>query len=684
VPEALPSFIEGKTMMKNKIWRRGGGKALISVTMAFVFALAAFALLSPATDEHGSSNAGDDATLGADISVGTEAELLKALNDKTSSYYAEDGDTIKLTAKITFSDPFILNNRGTIYIDLGDNDLSLKYAGGGPMQIENSKLIQTGTGTGKFVITPGDGFTSVYVAGRGEVKINADISGGGYGISANEDSTVTVTGEIKSQYGVYAYSSSVTVNGDMEGQHGVYAGADSTVIINGKLVAGVAVNAYGSKVTVNGDIISKEGIICVDANGGSTVTVNGNITTIYHTSGVDASGGSTVTVNGSINAEGPGVNVSGDGATVTVGGNITADGDVCVHAYGKSITVTVGGDITSDEDGVRAEGGANITIGGNITSVYRGGVEAKEGSTVTVYGSMKVEGGGVEAHGGSTVTVYGNIDDIGSGSGVYASGSTVTVYGSIKVKNSNAVSSSDSSVVTVYGNITSVGIHNSGVYASGPSKATINGNITSDHTGVWAEIGAEVTINGLIKGPTAGSLPVIYIKTDTKTFTKTENNSTKDNYLGYKEDLTPPAASVVWVFDESKKVLPTMTGPESMSLTEGYAAISTDAYTVGPGLPEAYLTQDDTHGGKIVWNNDTKKLDIATGLAANEYKVALTAENAFGSVSVTFTLTITGTVAPDEPGDSTMLYVAIAIIAIVAIGFVVYWFFLKDMLKPNK
>jgi hypothetical protein len=82
---------------------------------------------------------------------------------------------------------------------------------------------------------------------------------------------------------------------------------------------------------------------------------------------------------------------------------------------------------------------------------------------------------------------------------------------------------------------------------------------------------------------------------------------------------------------------PRITGPASMSLTLGYAATSTDAFTVTGTAP---VTVSKTSGNAaITWNNTTRKLDIAAGLAIGSYPVTLRASNTAGTFTFTFTLT---------------------------------------------
>ena len=96
-------------------------------------------------------------------------------------------------------------------------------------------------------------------------------------------------------------------------------------------------------------------------------------------------------------------------------------------------------------------------------------------------------------------------------------------------------------------------------------------------------------------------------------------------------------------------VAPTITGPTTMTLAQGYAATSTGVYTVsGTPAPTVAKTSGDS---KITWNDGTKKLDIAAGLTAGTYQVILMASNGImPDATLTFTLTVT---LPSTPSTTT-------------------------------
>ena len=68
-----------------------------------------------------------------------------------------------------------------------------------------------------------------------------------------------------------------------------------------------------------------------------------------------------------------------------------------------------------------------------------------------------------------------------------------------------------------------------------------------------------------------------------------------------------------------------MTGPKEMGVYEGYEAFSTDPfYIYGDPLPTVTLySAASSQGGKITWNNETQRLDIAAGLPEGIYAVEL-------------------------------------------------------------
>ena len=87
---------------------------------------------------------------------------------------------------------------------------------------------------------------------------------------------------------------------------------------------------------------------------------------------------------------------------------------------------------------------------------------------------------------------------------------------------------------------------------------------------------------------------------------------------------------------QAARELPSIDGEKSLALQVGYAAISTTAYEIkGTNVTVTKTSGDE----KITWNDSTKKLDIAAGLAAGTYDVVLTASNGNAAEDATLTFT---------------------------------------------
>ncbi|GHU98357.1 hypothetical protein FACS1894211_01970 [Clostridia bacterium] len=105
-------------------------------------------------------------------------------------------------------------------------------------------------------------------------------------------------------------------------------------------------------------------------------------------------------------------------------------------------------------------------------------------------------------------------------------------------------------------------------------------------------------------------------------------------------------------------VKPGITGPTVITLTEGYEAVSTGAYTV---TGDEVTVKKTSGNGLVTWNDETKKLDIKAGLAAGSYPIVLTATN--GNIDenavLTFTITVDKkpAIKPGLEGQTTLALV---------------------------
>jgi len=97
---------------------------------------------------------------------------------------------------------------------------------------------------------------------------------------------------------------------------------------------------------------------------------------------------------------------------------------------------------------------------------------------------------------------------------------------------------------------------------------------------------------------------------------------------------------------------PTITGPYTYELQEGYSATHISGFTV-TGDPPPTVTLSYNHGESITWHDEHNRLNIAAGIPAGVYTIVLTADNGVGEPAThTFVLTVSQA-AP--PGPTTIV-----------------------------
>jgi len=110
-------------------------------------------------------------------------------------------------------------------------------------------------------------------------------------------------------------------------------------------------------------------------------------------------------------------------------------------------------------------------------------------------------------------------------------------------------------------------------------------------------------------------------------------------YVSTRGNASPDYTAIKLIVTAGAQTAPEITGPTEMTLTEGYAATSTAAYTI-TGTPPVTVTLDSANS-EITWNDTTKTIDIAAGLTTGDYIVELTASNGTTpDATLTFTLTV--------------------------------------------
>ncbi len=108
----------------------------------------------------------------------------------------------------------------------------------------------------------------------------------------------------------------------------------------------------------------------------------------------------------------------------------------------------------------------------------------------------------------------------------------------------------------------------------------------------------------------------------------------KDNEKNSNEASQP----MYFTLNVQEPSAPTITGPTSMTLAEGYAAASTDVYTLTGTTPIMVRPSDS----RFIWDTVNQKLNIPDGLAGGSYVVTLTAGNGTSpDAKLDFTLTVT-------------------------------------------
>ena len=354
--------------------------------------------------------------------------------------------------------------------------------------------------------------------------------------------TVTINGNIDSDYGLYPYvygqgsREDITVLGNITAEdHGIY-GADVT-------------DGAEQNITIKGSIESTydDGIYVDDADGEGTkqtITVEKGITAGEYGIYVDDvrdGAEQNITVGGDITAGETGIYTyytqNGAEQNINVGGDITA-GETGIYTeyvrYGAEQNITVGGDITAEESGIYVydlydEAKQNITVTGNIVAgeygIYSDDVYDRAEQNITVGGDVDAQYDGIYVGAyyegtSQTISVGGSITAGETGIGAYAydgANQTITVTGDITSSESAINTYSDYEAkqnITVGGDV--IG-EEYGIYARSEDYAEtvvdVAGNVEGAENGIKASVysegnlsitvGSDVIggVNGVVVGP---------------------------------------------------------------------------------------------------------------------------------------------------------------------------------------
>jgi hypothetical protein len=364
-----------------------------------------------------------------------------------------------------------------------------------------------------------------------------------------------------------------------------------------------------------------------------TLDLNGKTVNLNHTDyngipiWVEGAGGKLALTNaGALNLTGiTGALVATAGGEVTVTSTTVTTAEAAAYADTNS-KVTITGNAKGVNEGVIAPGGTMI-VGGNVTATGSGsiGAAATYGGNITIDGTITVPANGIYIRVGTTDKTKAQYEATTTKPGYleYKDGKNIVwVKGTANVAPSITSQPADRNITA--GTATSFT-----VAASGTPAPTYQWRWRNGASGNWADVA-----NG-----------GVYSNAATATLNISAGVTTAYNGYQYQCVATNTAgnatSNTVTLTVTAATVAPSITGPTSMSLQTGYAATSSNVFTVS-GNPAPTVTKSGN--ASITWNNSTKKLDIAAGLGAGSYPVVLTASNGVNpNATITFTLTVTQT-----------------------------------------
>ena len=303
---------------------------------------------------------------------------------------------------------------------------------------------------------------------------------------------------------------------------------------------------------------------------------------------------------------------------------------------------------------------AGLAVGNHSETIT---INGTSGASATISASFTVTAATIAP----TITTPNNTTVATGKGGVFqvaATGTTPITY-SLSGQPAGVTINSGTGLITIAGTV---------AVGSYPFTITASNGTTPNATQSFTLTVTAATVAPTITGPTTMTLTAGYSATSTGVYTVTGNPAptvTKTsgdakitwNNAARKLDIaaglaagtytvvltarngTLPDAPLTFTLTvTASNTAPTITGSVAMTLITGYGSTSTGAYTItGTPAPTVTKTSGDA---KITWNNTTKKLEIAAGLAVGTYTVVLKATNGVSpDATLTFTLTVTPTPA---------------------------------------
>ncbi|HHX75153.1 MAG TPA: hypothetical protein GX699_09665, partial [Firmicutes bacterium] len=294
-----------------------------------------------------------------------------------------DGDTIKLTASITYSKGIELSGKSLTF-DVGTYTLKVDNSEGSGLLVGAGAEARL-TGSGKFIVsgTPcgvkaegsgakaevtgasgsGTGGIGAYASQGGQITVHGDVSGPLGAEASGEGSRLMITGKVEGTYthGVKAsHGGRITVYGKVtsKSQDGVYAEPDGEIEVqgdvegqqNGAHVGGNDLLGKYGRIHITGNVTGLGGCGVFVENGGTAV-IDGDVTGWSGPGAYCLYG--EITVNGNARGTYAGVTAGIKNSTITVRDNVIANSSDAVGAviadYGLvEFTGPVGGKIIID------------------------------------------------------------------------------------------------------------------------------------------------------------------------------------------------------------------------------------------------------------------------------------------------------------------------------------------------
>jgi len=285
-----------------------------------------------------------------------------------------DGDTIKLTANVTYDKGIELSGKSLTF-DVGPYTLNVHNNEGSGLLVGAGAEVHL-AGSGKFIVSGAPCGVKAEGAGAKAEVTGASGSGtGGIGAYASQGGQIKVNGDVSGPVGAEASGegSRLTITGNVEGTntHGAKASHGGKITVEGKVTStsqdGVYVEQDG-EIQVQGDVEGKQ-------NGARVV--GNDLTEKY----------------GRIHITGKVTGLGGSGVFVTNGGTAVIDGDVtgwkgpgayCLHG-----DITVNGDAMGTTAGVTAGiKNSTITVRGNVIATS----SSAPGAEIANYGLVQFTG----------------------------------------------------------------------------------------------------------------------------------------------------------------------------------------------------------------------------------------------------------------------------------------------------